>query len=57
MFSDNMGPASDPYWQNQKAERIRQLYDSLKRVTNCLALFIQESKDPGTEALAALHEA
>ena len=57
MFSDNMGPSSDPYWQAQKDRRVRDLYASLKRVTDSLATFVREHPDPGTEALAALDEA
>ena len=30
---------------------------SLERVTKCLATFIREHPDPGSEALAALYEA
>jgi hypothetical protein len=57
MFSDNMGPSSDSYWQAQKVDRIRELHAALSRVCDCLATFIRESPDPGTEALAALDEA
>jgi hypothetical protein len=57
MFSDNMGPSSDSYWQAQKEDRIRDLRAALERVCNCLDKFIRESADPGTEALAATYEA
>ncbi len=36
---------------------VKALRDSHRRVTTCLATFIRESEDPGTEALAAFYEA
>ncbi len=39
------------------AERERALREALRRVCDSLAVFIREHPDPGSEALAALHEA
>jgi hypothetical protein len=37
MMSDGMGPASDPYWQNQSYERLRACADERDRLRGELA--------------------